>query len=61
MSKNYAAVSQQIVDAIGGVNNIGAVTHCMTRLRFVLNDMTVVDLAKLKAITGVLGVVHSEN
>ncbi|EMX8402911.1 TPA: PTS cellobiose/arbutin/salicin transporter subunit IIBC [Yersinia enterocolitica] len=61
MSKNYAAVSQQIVDAIGGANNIGAVTHCMTRLRFVLNDKTVVDLAKLKAITGVLGVVHSEN
>lgn len=48
MSKNYAAVSQQIVDAIGGANNIGAVTHCMTRLRFVLNDKTVVDLAKLK-------------
>lgn len=61
MSKNYAAVSQQIVDAIGGANNIRAVTHCMTRLRFVLNDANAVDLAKLKAITGVLGVVHSEN
>ncbi|MCB5302500.1 PTS cellobiose/arbutin/salicin transporter subunit IIBC [Yersinia bercovieri] len=61
MSKNYAVVSQQIVDAIGGVGNIKAVTHCMTRLRFVLNDDSAVDLAKLKAIRGVLGVVRNEN
>lgn len=61
MSKNYAAVSQQIVEAIGGPNNVGAVTHCMTRLRFVLNDDSAVDLAKLKSISGVLGVVRNEN
>ncbi|CQD40648.1 PTS cellobiose/arbutin/salicin transporter subunit IIBC [Yersinia mollaretii] len=61
MSKNYAAVSQLIVDAIGGVGNIGTVTHCMTRLRFVLNDDSAVDLAKLKAISGVLGVVRNED
>ncbi|CNI30731.1 PTS cellobiose/arbutin/salicin transporter subunit IIBC [Yersinia pekkanenii] len=61
MSKNYAAVSRSIVDAIGGANNIAAVTHCMTRLRFVLNDDAAVDLAKLKSITGVLGVVRNEN
>ncbi len=36
MSKNYAALAQQIVAAIGGVDNVAAVTHCMTRLRFVV-------------------------
>ena len=61
MAKNYAAVSQSIVDAIGGADNVGAVTHCMTRLRFVLNDGSRVDAAKLKAINGVMGVVRSEN
>ncbi len=61
MAKNYAAVSQSIVDAIGGAANVGAVTHCMTRLRFVINDDSRVDTAKLKAINGVLGVVRSEN
>ncbi|MEW7312379.1 PTS cellobiose/arbutin/salicin transporter subunit IIBC [Buttiauxella gaviniae] len=61
MAKNYAAVSRSIVDAIGGAGNVGAVTHCMTRLRFVLNDDSVVDTAKLKTIDGVLGVVRSEN
>ncbi|MEQ9722347.1 PTS cellobiose/arbutin/salicin transporter subunit IIBC [Yersinia alsatica] len=61
MSKNFAAVSRQIVDAIGGAGNVVAVTHCMTRLRFVLQDDSAVELAKLKSITGVLGVVRSEN
>jgi PTS system arbutin/cellobiose/salicin-specific IIC component len=60
MSKNFAAISQSIVDAIGGAQNVAAVTHCMTRLRFVLNDESVVDAATLKAITGVMGVVRNE-
>ena len=50
MSKNYAAISHAIVDAIGGGNNVAAVTHCMTRLRFVLNDNRSVDTATLKKI-----------
>jgi len=33
----------------------------MTRLRFVLHDDSIVDVAKLKAISGVLGVVRNEN
>lgn len=61
MSKNYTAVSRSIVDALGGGSNIAAVTHCMTRLRFVLHDDSVVDAAKLKSISGVLGVVRNEN
>ncbi|MCA1921332.1 PTS cellobiose/arbutin/salicin transporter subunit IIBC [Buttiauxella noackiae] len=61
MAKNYAAVSRSIVDAVGGAGNVKAVTHCMTRLRFVLNDDSRVDAAQLKAISGVLGVVRSEN
>lgn len=60
MLKNYAAVSRLIVDAIGGAANVEAVTHCMTRLRFVLKDDTAVDGARLKAISGVLGVVRNE-
>ena len=61
MSKKYAALSQSILDAIGGAENVAAVTHCMTRLRFVLNDDASIGTAKLKAIKGVLGVVRGEN
>jgi len=53
MSKNYVAVSRSIVDAIGGVENIIAVTHCMTRLRFVLKSDEPVDTARLKSLNGV--------
>lgn len=60
MSKNYAAVSRSIVDAIGGADNIASVTHCMTRLRFVLKDNSAADIAKLKSISGVMGVVNND-
>ncbi|MBB3307789.1 MULTISPECIES: PTS cellobiose/arbutin/salicin transporter subunit IIBC [unclassified Enterobacter] len=60
MAKNYADVSRAIVAALGGLNNIEAVTHCMTRLRFVVKDSAHIDNAVLKAITGVMGVVHTD-
>ncbi|MDQ7099106.1 MULTISPECIES: PTS cellobiose/arbutin/salicin transporter subunit IIBC [unclassified Serratia (in: enterobacteria)] len=58
MPKNYAEISHAIVAALGGAGNIEAVTHCMTRLRFVVKDKTRIDTPALKAIDGVLGVVH---
>ena len=61
MSKNYAALARSVVTALGGVDNITAVTHCMTRLRFVIKDDSQVDSATLKSLTGVLGVVRNEN
>lgn len=59
MPKNYAEISHAIVAALGGTGNIETVTHCMTRLRFVVKDKTRIDTPALKAIDGVLGVVHS--
>ena len=59
MPKNYAEISHAIVAALGGTGNIEAVTHCMTRLRFVVKDKARIDTPALKAINGVLGVVHS--
>lgn len=38
MARDYAVVSKNIAEHIGGVENIASVTHCMTRLRFVLKD-----------------------
>lgn len=61
MSKNYAALANQILAALGGVDNVVAVTHCMTRLRFVVKDNQHVDGPTLKALQGVLGVVRSDN
>lgn len=60
MPGNYAEISQAIVSKLGGLTNISAVTHCMTRLRFVVKDDRLVDLAGLKAIDGIMGVVHTD-
>ncbi|AYV68024.1 PTS trehalose transporter subunit IIBC [Niallia circulans] len=44
-----------IIDAIGGKENISAATHCVTRLRFALADEGKVDKEKLESIDLVKG------
>jgi PTS system beta-glucoside-specific IIB component/PTS system beta-glucoside-specific IIC component len=61
MAKNYTALATDVISALGGKENIVAVTHCMTRLRFVLKDESLTDAARLKSISGVLGVVRNDN
>lgn len=50
-------VSEEILDKIGGAENIASLTHCATRLRFQLNDQSKADQTALDAIPAVLGVV----
>lgn len=45
-----------IIPAIGGKENVESLTHCMTRLRFVLKDESKADGEAIKAIDGVMGV-----
>ena len=49
--------AQEILDAVGGPGNITHFTHCATRLRFELNDASIVDKDQVEAIDGVLGAV----
>ena len=34
----YDKEAKELLSAIGGRENVSAVTHCATRMRFVLND-----------------------
>lgn len=54
MSTNQEA-ARQIVEAVGGKENISAATHCVTRLRFALHDESKVDKEKLESIDLVKG------
>lgn len=47
--------AREILEAIGGKDNIAAVTHCATRMRFVLNDDSKADVKRLEAIPAVKG------
>lgn len=57
MAKDYSGISKEIVNKLGGVNNIESVTHCMTRLRFVVKDDSKIDVAGLKEQKGAVGYV----
>lgn len=60
MSKdNYNNLAREILQAVGGINNISSVTHCMTRLRFTLKDSSIPKDDEVKKIEGVLGVVRA--
>ena len=57
MALDYVATSKKIVDAVGGVGNIASASHCMTRLRLVLNDEGKANDDAVKAIKGVKSVI----
>ncbi len=60
MARITAALLRDILQAVGGAQNIAACGHCMTRLRLTLNQPGESDLARLKSLPGVLGVIDSE-
>lgn len=51
----YTDFCNQILDKIGGKENVTSAVHCMTRLRLNLKDSSKVDIEGVKGIKGVLG------
>lgn len=56
MEKNILAST--IIEKVGGKENVKSVTHCMTRLRFILNDVNLALQDELKAMDEIMGVVY---
>ncbi|MFT4107546.1 MAG: PTS transporter subunit EIIC [Lacrimispora sp.] len=57
MAINVKESSDSIMKLIGGKENVNSVTHCVTRLRFILKDVQKADTEAIKKTDGVLGVV----
>ena len=51
----FAEDSKELLEYVGGKENIGAVSHCMTRMRFVLNDPKKADVSKIEGMKVVKG------
>ena len=51
----YSDDAKKLREYVGGKQNISAVTHCMTRMRFVLADPEKTDVAKIEALKSVKG------
>ena len=51
----YQQDAAELLEYVGGKANIAAVSHCVTRMRFVLNDPAKADIAKIEAMKVVKG------
>ncbi len=55
MAMDYQKIASEVIEKVGGKDNISSVAHCVTRLRFVLKDEGNADDEAVKSIDGVKG------
>ena len=58
MDKNQQ-IATDVLQAVGGKENVKSATHCMTRLRLNLNDESKANEETIKGIDGVIGLVKT--
>ena len=56
---DYRKIAGDILDNVGGKQNVKSMTHCFTRLRFVLKDSKLADKAVVERLEGVISVVEA--
>jgi len=56
---DFKKLAAEILENVGGKENVVQVGHCATRLRFVLKDDSLTSLDAVKKIKGVLGAVNN--
>lgn len=59
--KDYDALAAEIIDLVGGEDNINNVIHCITRLRFFLKDDKKAHTDELKDTNGVIDVMKVQD
>ena len=55
----YAALAPRLLERVGGEANVSAMSHCATRMRFVLKDVSKAATEGIKALDGVVTVVQA--
>lgn len=55
MSDNYQKIAKEVIEAVGGKDNIISAAHCATRLRIILKDRKKVDDKAVESIEKVKG------
>lgn len=56
----YKNFNTKIIELVGGKDNVQAVVHCMTRLRFTLKDRSKAKTEEIKKMDGVVDVVSND-
>ncbi|MGM0167335.1 PTS system, beta-glucoside-specific IIA component [Enterococcus sp. AZ135] len=57
---SYEKLNKQLIELVGGKDNIKAVAHCVTRLRLTLEDRSLAKTEEIKNLDGVIDVVSNE-
>ena len=57
--KDYTGLTKNILELVGGKENINSVFHCVTRLRFKLKDEKIAKTDEIKNLEGVVTVMQS--
>ncbi|WP_368252510.1 PTS transporter subunit EIIB, partial [Enterococcus sp. 2201sp1_2201st1_B8_2201SCRN_220225] len=57
---SYEKLNKQLVELVGGKDNIKAVAHCVTRLRLTLNDRSLAKTEEIQNLDGVIDVVSND-
>ena len=55
--KDYDALAANVIDKVGGKENIASVRHCITRLRFILKDESIAKDDEIRGVQHVMDVV----
>ena len=55
MAKDYTQLSKDLIAAVGGKENVKSLMHCVTRLRFIVKDRSLVQEDEIKKYDGVMG------
>lgn len=58
MAFDYAKTAETVLNKVGGEKNVAGLTHCITRLRFVLKDSSIPKDSEVEKIPGVIRVVR---
>ncbi|WP_257210829.1 PTS transporter subunit EIIC [Actinomyces ruminis] len=56
---DYAALAPDLLEKVGGQDNVSSLSHCATRLRFVLKDESKANTDAIKDTSGVVTVVQA--
>ena len=56
---DYAALAPRLLEQVGGEANISSMSHCATRMRFVLKDESKAATESIKELEGVVTVVQA--
>lgn len=57
---DYRQFGNDVVQLVGGKDNVLSLEHCVTRLRFSLKDKSLANIDEIKMLKGVLGVVDGK-